>query len=229
MYAIPSHEREMRTRGIPLMGSGLVYPVSEDILRCEGVKLLGHWPRIFGVDFGYDHPATLVCMAWDRDADVIYVYDVWRQSRALIEVHAQSIKSRGDWVPVSWPHDGLQHDPKSGKPMADIYRNMGVNMHMSPFSNPPSPEQKEGQGGNGVEVGIQEILSRMETGRFKVFSHLKEWFDEWRMYHRKDGKIVKLNDDLMDATRYAVMMKRHARTQPVKQKQQSSYAGLSNW
>ncbi len=229
LLAIPAHEREMRTRGIPLMGSGLVYPVAEDVLRCDPINLPGHWPRIFGIDFGWEHPAALVCTAWDRDADVIYVYDVWKQSRALIEVHAQSIKTRGEWIPVSWPHDGMKHDTKSGKPMADLYRSMGVNMHFQPFSNPPSVGQKEGQGGNGVEVGIQEILSRVETGRFKVFSTCKEWFDEWRMYHRKDGQIVKLNDDLMDATRYAVMMRRHAITQPVRSKPQQSYAGLSNW
>ena len=30
----------------------------------------------------------------------------------------------------------------------------------------------------------------METGRFKVFSYLKSWYEELRMYHRKDGKIV---------------------------------------
>ena len=32
------------------------------------------------------------------------------------------------------------------------------------------------------------------------------------MYHRKDGKVVKLYDDLMAATRYAVMMLREAKT-----------------
>jgi len=227
--AIPSHEREMRRRGVPMMGTGIVYPVNEDVLKTDPIVIPGHWARIFAVDFGWDHPAALVCLAWDRDTDVIYVYDVWKQSKALLEVHAQAIKSRGEWVPIAWPHDGMKHDPKSGKPMADLYRSMGCNMHFQPFSNPPSIGQKEGQGGNGVEVGVLEILSRMETGRFKVFSHLKDWFDEWRMYHRKDGEIVKLNDDLMDATRYAVQMRRHAMTQPVRAKPQQSYAGMSNW
>jgi hypothetical protein len=50
----------------------------------------------------------------------------------------------------------------------------------------------------------------MQLGKFKVFSHLAEWFEEFRMYHRKDGKIVKESDDLMAATRYAYMMRRHA-------------------
>jgi hypothetical protein len=36
--------------------------------------------------------------------------------------------------------------------------------------------------------------------------------DEFRLYHRKDGKVVKEYDDLLCASRYALMMKRHAST-----------------
>jgi hypothetical protein len=63
-----------------------------------------------------------------------------------------------------------------------------------------------------VEAGIADMLIRMETGRFKVFKHLTDWFDEFRLYHRKDGRVHKEGDDLMSATRYAVMMLRYART-----------------
>ena len=52
----------------------------------------------------------------------------------------------------------------------------------------------------------------MQSGRFKVFSHLNSWFEEFRMYHRKDGKVVPLKDDLMSATRYATQSVRNART-----------------
>ena len=65
-------------------------------------------------------------------------------------------------------------------------------------------------GGFGVEAGISLMLTRMQTGRFKVFKHLNEWFEEFRLYHRKDGMIVKERDDLMSATRYALMMLRIA-------------------
>jgi hypothetical protein len=36
-----------------------------------------------------------------------------------------------------------------------------------------------------------DMLTRMEAGRFKVFNHLNDWWDEFRLYHRKDGKVVK--------------------------------------
>ena len=67
--------------------------------------------------------------------------------------------------------------------------------------------------GSTVEAGLMEMLTRMEGGRFKVFKHLNDWFEEFRLYHRKDGRVFKERDDLMSATRYAVTMLRHrART-----------------
>jgi hypothetical protein len=53
----------------------------------------------------------------------------------------------------------------------------------------------------------------METGRFKVFSHLETWFEEFRMYHRDNGLVVKKRDDLMDATRIGIMDLRFAAVQ----------------
>jgi Terminase RNaseH-like domain len=50
-----------------------------------------------------------------------------------------------------------------------------------------------------------DMLDRMQSGRFKVFKHLNDWFDEFRLYHRKDGRVHKEGDDLMSATRYAIM------------------------
>ena len=38
-----------------------------------------------------------------------------------------------------------------------------------------------------------------------------EWLEEFRLYHRKNGLIVKQNDDLLDSTRYGVMMIRFAK------------------
>ena len=55
-----------------------------------------------------------------------------------------------------------------------------------------------------------EMLDRMQTGRWKVFDTCQHWIEERRLYHRKDGQIVKLMDDVLSASRYALMMKRKA-------------------
>ena len=67
-------------------------------------------------------------------------------------------------------------------------------------------------GSVSVEAGLMMMLSMMQTGRLKVFKHLNDWWEEFRLYHRKDGKVVKVGDDLMSATRYGIMMLRYART-----------------
>lgn len=201
----PEHEREARARGVPLLGSGRVFPVTEESIREESFPVPRHWPRVAGLDFGWDHPTAAAWLAWDRDTDTIHVYDCYRQKTETPVVHAAAVRARGEWVPVAWPHDGLQHDKGSGESLAELYRRQGVNMLHSRATFP--------DGGSGVEAGVFEILDRMQTGRFKVAAHLGDWWEEFRTYHRKDGRIVKEGDDLMAATRYGVMMLRHARTE----------------
>jgi hypothetical protein len=83
-------------------------------------------------------------------------------------------------------------------------------------------------GGMSLEVTIGEMLERMQTGRFKVFSHLSDWWEEFRLYHRKDGRIVDINDDLMSATRYGLMMIRYAETIVQKREIVASFGSLDS-
>jgi phage terminase large subunit-like protein len=216
LQALPPHEREMRSKGIPTIGSGLVFPILEDNLTCEPFTIPSHYPRIAGLDFGYDHPTAVVWVAWDRDEDIVYIYDVYRMSKQTPDYHATHINERegSHYIPIAFPHDGYQHDKGSGVTLAEHYRQANVNMLPFHFENPPALGEKKG--GNSVEAGIMDMLSRMEQGRFKVFNTCYEWFEEYRLYHRKDGKIVKLKDDLMSATRYAVMSLRHSTTETSK-------------
>ena len=198
----PEHEREARAKGIPTLGSGRVFPVTEESIREPQPKIERHWARIAGLDIGWDHPTAAVWIAWDKDSDTVHIYDAYRAKEQTPVVHAAALNARGKWIPVAWPHDGLQHDKGSGVTIAQQYRNNGANLLMDKATFP--------DGSNGVEAGIMDMLDRMKTGRFKVAAHLNEWWEEFRLYHRKDGQIVKEGDDLMSATRYALMMLRCA-------------------
>lgn len=210
----PAHEREARTKGIPTLGSGRIFPIEEDLIKVDAFEIPRHWPIIAGIDFGWDHPSAAVKLAWDRDSDSIYVTACHRQKEQTPTLFAASVRPWGDWIPWAWPHDGLQHDKGSGQALRDQYAAQGLSMLPDKATHPPQDGEPEGSGGNGVEAGLMDMLDMMQTGRFKVFSHLNDWFEEFRMYHRKDGKVVKLDDDLMSATRYANMMKRFAITKP---------------
>lgn len=227
----PEHEREMRSKGIPQMGSGLVFTTTDEELQCQPFEIPNHWPRIKGIDFGIDHPFAAVSIAFDPDTETAYVYWCHRKTRQTIADHAAAVNSFDAWIPVIWPHDGFKQDAQSGKPLADIYREDPYHVNMLPFcfSNPPPPGKKEGQGGQGVEVGLLAEDEAMKNGKFKVFSNLSEWFEEKRIYHRKDGSVVKERDDLMSATRYAYMSRRFASTLPVPVRKKASVRGMRNW
>ncbi len=216
----PEHERDARTRGLPALGSGLVFPVADDSIACAPVAVADHWPRINGLDFGFEHPFAAVALAWDRDADTIYVTAEYVEAKATPIVHAAAIRPWGAWIPCAWPHDGLQHDKGSGNALAGQYRAQGLSMH-------PDHATHE-EGGFGTEAGVSEMLDRMRTGRLKVFATCAAWFAEKRNYHRKNGLIVKERDDLMSATRIGVMMRRFAIVQPVRRRPRRS-GGTAGW
>ncbi len=208
LAAYPPHEREMRKYGRPTIGSGLVFPVPEDKLLVDPFPIPEEYQRIGGIDFGWDHPTAVVWIAYDADEDIVYVYDTYRQSKVTPAVHATAINTRPRWISYAWPHDGNRRDSMGNPGLADQYRGHGVNLLPEHFTNPPAMGEKKG--GNSIEVGIMEMLQRMESGRFKVFSTQTDWLEELRMFHRKDGKIVPIRDDLMAATRYATMSLRFA-------------------
>lgn len=202
----PPHERQARAQGIPVLGSGRVFPVDEDLVRVRAFDLPDNWVQIGGIDFGWDHPTAACRLAWDRDTDVMYVTASYGVREAVPVIHAAALKAWGDWLPWAWPHDGLQHDKGSGEAIAEQYRRQGLRL---------LPERASFEdGSNGVEAGVSEMLERMQTGRWKVFEHLEDWFAEFRLYHRKDGLIVKQKDDRLSAARYAMMMKRFAARKP---------------
>ena len=202
----PEHERAARAQGIPQLGSGRVFPIDLAEIKCSPLAIPEIWPQIVGVDFGWDHPFAAVRMAWDRDNDTIYVVNEYRKREQTPVIHAAAIKAWGAWIPVAWPHDGLQHDKGSGEQLAAQFKAQGLSMtqERATFED----------GSNGVEAGVMEMLDRMRTGRWKVFASCEAYLDECLYYHRKDGLIVKERDDLLSASRYAMMMKRMAVTKP---------------
>lgn len=199
----PAHEREARIKGTPSLGSGAIFPVSDESISCERFEI-PNWFRVLGgMDFGWDHPTAAIRIAYNPDDDIIYITHAHRLKEAIPIIHAEAVKPWGKDLQWAWPHDGLQHSKDSGIQIAEQYRRCGLKMldEKATFED----------GSNGVEAGVTEMLERMETGRLKIFAHLNEWFEEKRLYHRRDGKVVKEFDDLLCATRYAMMMLREAK------------------
>jgi phage terminase large subunit-like protein len=110
------HEREARARGVPTLGSGRIFMALEESVTEAKIEYIPpSWAKIWGVDFGIDHPFAAALILWDRDADVIHVHHVIRMSDALPLVHAAAMKPIAINVPVAWPLDGTQRRD-DGKP-----------------------------------------------------------------------------------------------------------------
>jgi len=199
----PVHEREARAKGVPMLGSGRIFQVSEEAIAEDTLEYIPpYWPKLWAIDFGIGHPFAAVLIAYDRDNDIIHILHAFKISDQLPIMHAAQIKTIGRNVPVAWPHDGDSREKSNGESLADAYRKQKLRMLPQHATWP--------DGGVSTEAGILEMQQRFATGRLKVARHLSDWFAEYREYHRKDGVIVKERDDIMSATRIAVMMKRSA-------------------
>ena len=81
----------------------------------------------------------------------------------------------------------------------------------------PEPASYQDERGQHVEPGLIEMLEYMRLGKFKVFRGSGQQFmEEIRMYHRKDGAVVKERDDIISAARYAFVCRRMAAIPPHK-------------
>lgn len=200
----PLHERDARAKGIPMLGSGRIFPYPDEAIAEPALEHIpAYWGKLWGCDFGIDHPFAAALILWDRDNDVIHVHHTVRMTDALPIMHATPMKHVAGNVPVAWPQDGTQRDKGSLEPISKQYRKAGLLMLPQHATWP--------DGSVSTEAAIMEMQERIVTGRFKVANHLTQFFEEFALYHRKDGVIVKLHDDILAATQKALMMKRFAR------------------
>ena len=201
----PAHQRDMRTKGIPMLGHGRIYDLGDEFITCDPFEIPETWFVIDGMDFGYDHPQAHIQLVEDRDSGTFYLTHSWKARKTSANDAWGATKQWSDNVPTAWPHDGLQHEKGRDvtRQQKDHYADAGYRL-LSKHATWPD-------GGNSVETGLYLTQDLMSKGKFKVFRGNEDWMAEFRQYHRDDkGKIVKSNDDLLDATRYAYMMRRYA-------------------
>ena len=147
----PDHERDARTKGVPQLGSGRVFPIAEALISVTPFEIPEYFALIGALDFGWDHPNAAVKLAHDHDDDIVYVTNAYRRAQAVPEIYAAALKPWGDKLPWAWPHDGYQHDKQSGKALKDRYDELGLDML--------AEHAQFEAGGTGVEAGLMEMLA----------------------------------------------------------------------
>ena len=71
--SIPPYQRDARSKGIPQLGSGAIWPVAESEIVVDPFELPVFWPRGYGFDVGWNRTAA-VWGAHDRDTDTVYLW-----------------------------------------------------------------------------------------------------------------------------------------------------------
>lgn len=200
--ACPEHLKRSRLRGLPAQGEGAVFMIPLESIVEDAIPFAlipKQWTWLWGIDLGIAHPFAAVLTVWDRDTDIIHVVHAFKQENLKIYEQARIMKPFGR-IRVAWPHDAHERDRGDLTPFASMYKKEGLWMM--------DGHAKFEDGSNSTEAGISEMNERFNTGRLKVAKHLIEWHKEFERYHRKDGLLVKKDDDIMSATRIAVMAKR---------------------
>jgi len=213
----PEYEREARITGRPTLGSGRVYttPESEITTGMGPMDLVNnaHWRWGGAMDIGIDHPWSYCLMCHDIDQDVLYVVAELRmkgqtpgQHFALIRALELRIFGRHMDFPTAWPADAGTRDKGSGEPIKNLYKQFGIRMMASHATH---AKAHAGVAANSLEAGVYEINLREQHGKWKVFRSCVNYLEERRSYHRKDGEIARVRDDVLAAARYGMMMRQH--------------------
>jgi len=184
------YQRDARTRGVPALGAGAIYPVPESDIVEDDFRIPDHWPRCYALDVGWNRTAC-IWGAWDRENDVVHLYSEHYRGQAEPALHVEAIQARGKWIMGVIDPASRGRSQDDGEQLLRIYTERGL--RLTPADN-------------AREAGIYEVWQRMSSGRLKVAKSLSNWLSEYRIYRRDEkGAIVKEHDHLMDATRYLVM------------------------
>lgn len=190
LESYPVHQRAARSKGLPGMGSGAIYPYSEEDVFIEPIKIPFWWPRAYGMDVGWNRTAV-VWGAQDPESRVIYIYSEHYEAHAEPVVHAKAIKARGEWVIGAIDPASNGKSQVDGKALIDLYENEGLHLVSAD---------------NSVEAGIYKVGQAIASGQLKILNSCKNTLSEYRTYSRdENGKIVKKKDHAMDALRYFMM------------------------
>lgn len=203
------HQRDARSKGIPALGSGAIYPIPETDIVVDPFKIPAYWPKAYGLDVGWNRTAC-IWGALDRESDILYLYSEYYRGQAEPVVHSAGIQARGDWIHGAIDPASRGRGQKDGSKLLQDYKDLGLQLHPAD---------------NAVESGLHNVWLRLSTGRLKVFKTLNNWLSEYRIYRRDEkGAIVKEFDHLMDATRYLIKTGiLYAKVKPVSENEETIY------
>ena len=148
-------------------------------------RIASHWPRAAAVDLDRTTFAA-VGSAYDRHADVVYLYDEDVTPLTALPVHADGLRKRGAWIPAVMDPEARGRAKADGVAIAERLTDLGVLVYTVPFNE---------------EAGVLAVAERLTGGRLKVAATMSRWLTEYQTWERtEDGDLPADGGLLMRAT-----------------------------
>lgn len=163
------------------------------------IEIQNHWSFYRGIDFGWTHASACTFIAVNEEGKV-YIYDEIKQSNLTNPEFANLIKQKsvGRGFTSTWADSQAASDIKEMNNFGIAA--VGVNKSMG--------------GTDGfTKFKVRKLNEKIKAGKFFVFNNCPQTLFEienWQYKQVTEGNVIrevpaKINDDLMDATAYAVI------------------------
>lgn len=190
-------EREARRYGKLLIGNTAIFKAKPEEYLCESFEIPSYWPRIGGLDIGGNHPTCAYAIAWDRDADTVYVYKEFKITGD--EANAPDVARKLKGLQIEWAtsHDAFNKSfgmssSAGNRSVADVFKDEGLRV----FNAGREPWQR-----------IEKCKTLIKEGRFWIFQDkCPALVKSFANYRTKDDlkTIWKYDDDEVDACLHGV-------------------------
>lgn len=209
---IPEWQHEMRALGLPVVGQGIVFNISDEDIACDKPMINNWWEILWSLDIGStSDPIVLTLAAHDTTDDIYYIVDqtVFDANTDPKPVADYIKASRYPKAIVIPPHDS--GDGANGSPgFASLLRGYDVNVSMQCFYNPSFTQTNVVGTGNSsvraIEPGLWYMKDHFKSGKLKVSRNCESFFKEKHTYFfDAKSRKYKGQDHSIDSARYGFM------------------------
>jgi hypothetical protein len=125
LASTPPHLRDARSKGIPSLGAGAIYPVSLSDIEVKPFAIPAFWPRAYALDVGWKRTAAL-WGAKDPSDGSLYLYAEHYRGQEVPAIHAEAIKARGAWIKGAIDPSARNRAQKDGDRIIAAYKASGL-------------------------------------------------------------------------------------------------------
>ncbi|MGL5582854.1 MAG: terminase large subunit domain-containing protein [Cetobacterium sp.] len=213
LASIPEWQREMRSKGLPVFGQGLIFNISNDDITVDNISIKPWWSILWSLDIGDTNDPTVITLnAYDPDNEVYYVVsqECLDKDRSPEAAANFILNSEYPLAPVQAPHDaGDGRDGSAG--YATLMRQKGVKVRHEPFRNPVNTKTDQigvsNRSNRSIETGLYYMNDYFKSGKLKLHKQCIGFLKDKNSYHSTaQGKLKSTTGEHhIDSARYGFM------------------------